>query len=285
MGCYWRDILSDKRFLEPGYPEPVNSTSSGVFVLCALWVFVMSQERRTFTLIFYSVMCSVGLGSFGNHWNGYRVWGRLDSMSMVLTIYLGFVKFWHAFLMIVRPAFVCVDRTAFQLLYKGAFLCIMLFMTLCLSFLTVEGQPFNIPVGLVSFMAIPGVCMTSLLLTMWCIHRRHPELTHWSNTAWGWLVAGYAWCVAGTLAWALYEPLASYYPPWVGYIPVHGFWHLAMCFGPHRMIQAEIYWNKKLTEKDTTLYIKNTHPHIILRLQYRLFPLCHWEQQPYRLPV
>ncbi len=270
MSYNWNDVLYP--FCESllhGYPEYGNSISSFIYCFVGFWGMFMSQyDSDVFRLIFASYI-HCGIGSFLYHAYGYRFYGLMDILPMMLLSWLLVYKIFsiYSYRLLFNSHPNVYDKLCD---FMATFCVISLFFSIGFS-VGYAGHPWGIKVNFTTVFVVPQLINIFLILTSFLIFGTSSKDDRLARKH---MIVGFLMCVAGATIWLSTEPRCrlqnedgTYKYPYLPYIPSHLIWHICMAMGSYMMITTGIYYDM-LNQKTLCRFRDGWF--------YRIFPLVEF---------
>lgn len=250
-----------------GFPEYGNALSSWFISLIGLYGLFFSRVQSGGWRWLYGLYAWSGVGSFLFHWYGYRFYGQLDTVPLLIASWILVYESWKVVLEQIKQ-FWLRDKII-------DLLCLFTTMSLVLtlSARSVDGRPWGMQVTFTKAFAIPQLLSCSTLLILWLQWRKNHQIDN--STAFRYVLIGFLLAAVSAIVWIATEPYCRQrddgnelkYPA-IPYLYTHVIWHIGIIWGAHMLIQVGIYFDY-LNRGESVRFVTEG-------IWYKLFPLVEW---------
>lgn len=233
-----------------GFPEYANAYSSWFITLIGVYGLFYSKIQSTTFRWLYSFYLWSGIGSFLFHYYGYRFYGQLDTVPLLLASWILVYESWR----IVLEKFDCLKTQSgwrFEVCEKfldTIALGCTLALTLTLSARAVGGRPWGMEITFTKAFATPQLLSCASLPIMWL--QRRNDRTEGVSVAFRYVLYGFVIALSSAILWLATEPYCrvtdeqgEYKYPAIKYLYTHVVWHIGIIWGAHYLIQVGLFFD------------------------------------------
>lgn len=261
-----------------GFPEYANSISSWFISFIGLWGLVLSLHNSHVMRWIYSLYAWAGVGSFLFHWYGYRFYGHLDVVPLLISSWLVVYEGWR----------IVFEKMCIHNYYNGvldkiydfmAFSCsFALVLTLCVR--VVRGEPWGINLSFTQLFAIPQLIALACLPAMYLQWKGDDYVV--TKSAFRYLLTGFLLALCSAIIWLSTEPFCKERDengelkyPIIQYMFTHTLWHIGIIWGAHIILQSAIYFDMR-TDGNRPIYVSGGNSRV-MRFIFFIFPIVKIE--------
>src|SRR3990167_10397084 len=133
-----------------GYPEIINYVTSFAMLIIGILGLFRSDLKPYVMKIIYTDFIVNWFGSFFLHYNGYKFYGNIDTVSMLCVS-------WSITYIVFDGLFSCISSTRIKE-FVDDFVCLFtrVFLIMSIASVTVDVKPYGINFGFVEAFAVPN---------------------------------------------------------------------------------------------------------------------------------